>query len=207
MKHLTNAITCRLPARRLMFALIAGMCMIAIDTHVSAQGRWNIKLQPGINFPTGKFGSAGLNTGYGFEGTAGYRCLKHVSVYAGWGWNTFDASDNSGLEYEETGYTFGFQFIHPVFPSSRISLMAGAGAIYNHVETENSNGNSIHDTKHGFGWQAETGVSFGLSKHLYLIPSLRYRVLSRETDTDISYVKRIYDLNYFSGGLGLMWRF
>jgi hypothetical protein len=40
--------------------------------------------------------------------------------------------------------------------------MLKGGATYNHIETENSEGEIIDDSGHGFGWQAGTGLSLAI---------------------------------------------
>jgi hypothetical protein len=48
------------------------------------------------------------------------------------------------MDFEKTGYSYGLQFIHPITGSS-IGYMLNGGT-YNHIETENSNGNIVRDT-------------------------------------------------------------
>jgi hypothetical protein len=114
---------------------------------------------------------------------------------------SFAGSDAS---FEETGYTFGLQFIHPI-GESNISYLARAGGTYNHIEIENNDGDITIDSRHGLGWQAEAGLVIPLSEKFSLLPSLRYRSLSR--DIDIENVSTPVQLNYFSVGVGLSWSF
>jgi hypothetical protein len=145
-----------------------------------------------------------LKTGVGFDGTLGYRVAPHLLVNSGWGWNRFASKGDGSNDYEETGYTLGLRFDHPISPS-RISFVAGINAIYKHIEVENSSGNTIADTGHGWGWQADAGIGLPLGGRAKLIPSLRYSALSR--DLTLGSSTQSVDLNYLSAGLGLSWNF
>ena len=61
--------------------------------------------------------------------------MKHLHGFAGWSYNTFSIED-SNANLDETGYTFGLQFIHPLGTSAKLSYLLRAGAIYNHLEFE-----------------------------------------------------------------------
>lgn len=172
-----------------------------------AQNNWSLEFRPSINYATQNLGNAHLKTGYGFEGTIAYKFMPHLGAYAGWSWNKFDADNSflgSNVDFEETGYTLGLQFIHPI-AKSNINYLVRAGAVYNHIETENSNGKLINDTGHGWGWQAGAGIAVPLGKRLMLTPELRYRSLSRDIN-DNGKVTPV-DLNYISGGIGLRFSF
>lgn len=167
-----------------------------------AQDRWSFEVRPGVNFPTKKLGDANLNTGFGAEGTFAYRFMPHLSVYAGWSWNKFGSDqkiDGSALDFEETGYTYGLQYIHPL-GNSNISILARAGGLANHIEVEDG-GDVIADSGHGFGWQVEGGIVIPLAEKWRLMPSVRYRSLSR--DITIETTSTSVDLNYLSVGLGI----
>jgi len=167
-----------------------------------AQDRWSFELRPGVNFATKKLGDANLNTGFGAEGTFAYRFMPHLSVYAGWSWNKFGSDqkiDGTSLDFEETGYTYGLQYIHPI-GNSNINMLARAGGLANHIEAEND-GDVIADSGHGFGWQIEGGLAIPLSEKWQLLPSVRYRSLSR--DITIETTSTSVDLNYISVGLGI----
>ncbi len=172
-----------------------------------AQDRWSFEFRPSVNVPTKDLGDADLKTGFGFEGVFAYRFMPHLSVYAGWGWNRFGSDDSfagSNMDFEETGYTYGLQFIHPIGQTD-MSILARAGALSNHIEVENEDGDIIADSGHGydagFGWQVETGLSIPLSDSWNLMPSLRYRSLPR--DLTIDQITTSVDLNYLSVGVGL----
>jgi hypothetical protein len=172
------------------------------------QDRWNINIRPAVNFPTQKFVDATLNVGFGIEGTIAYWFVPNLSVYAGWGWNKFQA-DNSfagnNIDVVETGYRMGLQFRHPI-GTSKLQCLAGAGALYNHIEIENNDGDLVNEFKgHDFGWQAEGGIVIPLGESFSLTPSVRYQSL--ESDVTTGSIKTPTELNYISGGLSLSFMF
>jgi hypothetical protein len=178
------------------------LCAVGIfNGDLSAQHRLSVQFRPGVSFATTDLGDANLKTGGGFEFAAAYRFMPHVSLYAGWGWNRF-ASDASFAgpknDFEETGYVLGLQFIHPFYQKFPFDYFLKAGAISNHIEVENSDGEIFADSGHGFGFQVETGLSFSLSDSWRITPGIKYQSLSR----DLKISERIYrvDLNYLSVG-------
>jgi hypothetical protein len=181
------------------------VALLFLGNESSAQERWNAAFRTGVHFPTTKLGTTELKTGYGFDGTIGYRVMPHLFLNAGWGWNRFASENNGKHDYEETGYILGFQFVHPI-AQSKLSYVAGINAIYNHIEVENSNGDIISDTGHGWGWQADAGLGIQVGKRTKLIPSLRYRTLSRDLKIGNEGSAPV-NLNYVSMGVGLSWSF
>ena len=168
---------------------------------MEAQNKWSAEFRPGINFPSEDLADAKIETGFGFEFTVGYRFMKYLHAYLGWGYNTYSIED-SDTDFDETGYTFGFQFTHPIGTSQDLSYLLRAGAIYNHLELEDEDGDLIDDSGHGLGWQVEAGLDYVLGDSWSLRPSIRYRALSRNLEVmqgeNIS-----VDLNYLSFGLGV----
>ena len=150
---------------------------------------------------------ADLGIGFGLEGTIAYRFMPHLAAYAGWSYNNFAVDQSfagADASFEETGYTFGFQFIH-LIGESTLSYLVRIGGTYNHIEIENNDGDIIIDSGHGLGWQAEAGLVIPLSERFSLLPSVRYRSLNR--DIKIENVSTSVDLNYLSVGVGLSWSF
>jgi hypothetical protein len=168
-----------------------------------AQDKWSLEFRPGVDYATQDIADADLGIGFGAELSIAYRFTPHFAAYAGWSYNNF-AVDQSfagpDASFEETGYTFGLQFIHPIGESG-LSYLVRAGGIYNHIEIENNDGDIIIDSGHGLGWQAEAGLVIPLSEKFSLLPSLRYRLLNR--DIEIENVNTSVDLNYLSVGVGL----
>jgi len=186
-----------------MMAVIACAILLLSFQSAAAQKKWSFELKPGVNFPVKKLGNANLTTGFGFEGTLAYNFMPHLGAYAGWSWNKFAADKSfvgNDVEFEETGYCFGLQFIHPI-KKSNIRYMIKGGGTYNHIETENSAGKIIYDTGHGFGWQAGGGIAIPIGKRWLLVPEVRYRSLSREINTGDGTTP--IDLNYLSAGVGI----
>ena len=177
---------------------------IMASTTILAQEKWAVELRPNLNFPTEKIGETHLKTGFGVEFAINYKFMEHLGAYAGWGWNQFK-SDTSGNEsdtdFEETGYTFGLQFIHPLGTSEKLSYLARVGGIYNHVEIENTEGNISEDSGHGLGWELGIGVQYDFGNAWLLRPQIGYRSLTG--DFDIIGAKVDFDLNYVAFGVGL----
>ncbi|MFO7525896.1 MAG: outer membrane beta-barrel protein [Ignavibacteriaceae bacterium] len=172
-----------------------------------SQDKWNLEFRPGVDYATQDIADADLGIGFGAELTIAYCFMPHLAAYTGWSWNHFAADQSfagADASFEETGYSFGFQFIHPI-GESNLSYLVRLGGTYNHIEIENSDGDIIIDSGHGLGWQAETGLVIPLSEKFSLLPSLRYRSLNR--DIEINNVSTSVDLNYLSVGVGLSWSF
>jgi len=103
-------------------------------------------------------------------------------------------------DFEETGYTFGLQFIHPIAESTT-SYLVLIGGIYNHIEVENSAGDITADSGHGLGWELGAGLNFDLGSKWNLRPQVGYRALSR--DIEIGSISTDVDLNYITIGIGI----
>lgn len=181
--------------------IILSILFLALCTTLQAQNKWSAEFRPGINFPTEDLGESNIETGFGFEFTVSYRFMEHLHAYAGWGYNTFSIED-SDVDFDETGYTFGLQFIHPLGTSKDLSYLLRVGAIYNHLELENGDGDLIDDSGHGLGWQIEAGLDYVMGDNWSLRPSLRYRSLSRDLEVLENQTIGV-DLNYLSFGLGV----
>ena len=194
--------------KRSILTVVALLAFFALyQTETQAQNRWGAEFRSGVDFATKDIADADLGLGFGAEFTIAYRFLPHLAAYAGWSYNNFAVDQSfagADASFEETGYTFGLQFIHPIGKSD-ISFLVRAGGTYNHIEIENKEGKIIIDSGHGLGWQAEAGFMIHLSENFSLLPSVRYRSLSR--DIDINNVSTSVDLNYVSAGVGLSWSF
>lgn len=192
--------------KKLLLTAVA-LTMFMVFNQFHAQDKWGLELRPGVNYATKDISDADLGLGFGGELTIGYRFMPHLAAYAGWSYNNF-AVDQSfagkDASFEETGYTFGLQFIHPI-GETNISYLVRAGGTYNHIEIENNAGDIIIDSGHGLGWQAEAGLVIELSEKFSLLPSIRYRSLNREIT--INDVITNVSLNYLSVGVGVSWSF
>lgn len=181
-------------------------CFLLFTSITLAQESWSAELRPNLNFATKELGNADLNTGFGFEVALGYRFMEHLGAYAGWGWNQFSSEEltfagRGDTDFEETGYTFGLQFIHPVANSEMLSYLFRAGGIYNHIEVENEGGDITADSGHGLGWEIGAGLQVDLGSNWNLRPQVGYRSLSR--DIEIGNTSTDVDLNYISLGVGI----
>lgn len=186
-------------------ALICFLILVLASLNGSAQNRWRATLGAGANFPTRSLGRVDLKTGGGFDAAIAYRVMPHLFVGTGWGWNRFASDDPAeDTDFEETGYVFELRFIHPL-PHARWSYTASAGATYKHIEAENSEGTIVADTGHGWGWQADAGLSVPLGKKVHLEPTVRYRALARHLQQEAANVPA--HLNYLSATVGLSWKF
>jgi hypothetical protein len=181
--------------------------MMLVSYQTNGQDKLSVELRPGFNFATKDISDADLQIGFGFEGTIAYKIMPHLAAYTGWSWNHFGADKSfAGTDvcFEETGYSFGLKFIHPIGQYD-INYFISAGGTYNHIEIENKDGDIIIDSGHGFGWQTEAGLLIPLSEKFSLLPSVRYRSLSR--DVEIEKVNTSLQLDYISVGVGLSWSF
>lgn len=190
--------------KNLIFALVAALFLLAPESALG-QDRFGVELRIGPEFSTQDFGDATLGTGFGSEVVFSYRFMSHLGAYGGWGYGRASTDGNSfvgsDVDVEETGYTFGLQFIHPV-KASRYGYFVRTGGIYNHLEIENSDGDITADSGHGFGWQIGAGPVVTLGRKWRLMTGLRYRSLSR--DIEVGSVTTDVDRTYFSAGVGII---
>jgi hypothetical protein len=183
------------------------LTMFVLFNQSIAQDKWGLEFRPGVDYATEDISDADLGAGFGAELSIAYRFMPHLAAYAGWSYNNFAADQSfagTDASFEETGYTFGLQFIHPIGESG-LSYLVRAGGTYNHIEIENNDGDIIIDSGHGLGWQAEAGLVIPLSERFSLLPSVRYRSLNR--DIEIEVASTSVNLNYLSVGVGLSWSF
>lgn len=181
--------------------------ILMLTSNLVADNNFGIELRPGVNYAVQDIQDAELGVGVGAELTFFYNIKPYFSIYLGWSYNNF-AEDQSFIgpdgNFEETGYTFGFQYLKQI-SETILSLVIRAGGTYNHIEIENNKGEIVIDSGHGLGWQVETGLKINISEKFSLIPSIRYRALNRVIKID--QVDTPVDLNYLSLGLGFNWTF
>jgi opacity protein-like surface antigen len=187
-------------------ALIMLVVLAMSATAQESEKRFGFELNGGPSFPTNKFVD-GLKVGFGFEGTFHYRFMSHVGVYAGWGANwlsTETSLSNDNLDYEETGYVFGLSFNHPI-GVTKLAYYLRAGALYNHIEIENNDGEIISDSGHGIGYQLAGGIDINLGRNWSLTPGLKFNTLSR--DNEIEGVSKHINYQYISARIGIVKKF
>lgn len=187
--------------RRLL--LILGVSILFFPFQTKAQHNWSLNFRPAANFASNYLGDATLKNGFGAEATIGFQIFPQIAAYAGWGWNQF-STDNlyeySHVDVQENGYKAGLTFTQPL-GNSKINYLLGAGAIYKHLEIEDSEGTILNDSKYGLGFEAETGFVFLLGEKFNLSPTIRYQELNLEFKKTIS--APTVALNYVSAGIRL----
>jgi hypothetical protein len=173
-----------------------------------AQSRYGIELNGGAAFPTRDLGAAALESGFGSGFIGTLRVLPHLHLYVGWDYQRFVTDERIGTnEYDidDTGYTFGARFQHPL--RKKVDVWVRAGGLYNHIEMEDSDGDIISDTGHEFGWEAGAGLSVPITSRIAIMPGARYRTYSstltvghKDIDVDLSYVTAELRLAFKLGG-------
>lgn len=184
---------------------LACAVLLLISSMTFAQNKWSVEFRPNLDFPTKDIGDIEPKTGFGFEVAVSYNFMEHLGAYVGWGYNTFKTTSNMTAfdnDVDMTGYTFGFQFIHPIAEGSNLSYLIRAGGIYNHLEFEDSDGDIFEDTGHGLGYEFGLGIDYNFSETWHLRPQIGYRALSR--DIDFNAIKTDVDLNYVALGIGII---
>lgn len=180
------------------------LVVLSLSSFAQESGkRFGFELNGGASFATKKIEGTSLNPGFGFEGTLHYRFMPYLGVYGGWGWNRLSSDHSQGGEdlcFEETGYVLGLYYNHPI-GASAFSYYIRSGALYNHIETENENGEIIGDTGHGFGFQLAGGMSIDLGKNWSLTPGLKFSTLSRDIECEETHGK--LDYQYISVRIGI----
>lgn len=171
---------------------------VAGVTSTAAQQRTTLDLRGTVVSPITDFADADLSMGLGFGGTVAVRLQPHLHLYGGWDWIRFhsDASfAGTDVDFEETGYTLGLRFQHPVPWNERISCRLEAGALYKHIEIEDADGDLIDDSGHGLGFEAGAGLSMVFGEKWNVVPMVRLRshapsftIGSTTTDATMRYV-------------------
>jgi len=190
----------------LVFLTIFGLFVMGSFAQENEK-RFGFELSTGASVATSKLSGVKLNPGFGFEGILHYRFMPHLSVYGGWGWNRFGADESftgDDVCFEETGYVFGLEFKHPIGELPLAYYLRG-GALYNHIEVENSDGDIIMDSGHGLGWQLAGGIDVPLGKNWSLTPGIKFNSLNREVNDEG--VTLPLDQNYISVRVGILKKF
>jgi hypothetical protein len=162
--------------------LLGASALFAATPELSAQ-RFSVDLRAAAATPTSKLAGTDLNNGFGFGATVAYRVQPHVHLYAGWDWMHFRANQSfagSDMDFEETGYTFGLRFEHPFRAGASVAYRLEGGGTYKHNELENTAGDLVANSGHGFGYEAGAGLLVPISGQWSFVPTLRYRSLTRD---------------------------
>lgn len=188
------------------YAILGMITLLSIGAFAqNNEKKFGFELNTGASFPVKELGNTQLNPGFGFESVFHYRFMSHLGVYAGWGWNRLSAENSfAGNDacFEETGYVFGLQFMHPIADYPISYYFRGAG-LYNHIEIEHAD--IVHDTGHGFGYQIAGGINLNLGKDWSLNPGVKFNALSRSSDFEG--ISMDMDYQYISVRVGLIKQF
>jgi hypothetical protein len=164
---------------RAITALVAAAALVTVPGDLDAQ-RVATDLRTVVATETQRLAGADLSVGIGFGATIAYQLQPHLAAYGGWDWIHFQAEQSFAgvdMDFEETGYTAGLRFEHPVGSSDLMFRIEG-GATYKHVEIEDVAGAGIADSGHDFGFEAGGGIVFPLGETWRLTPTMRFRSLS-----------------------------
>ncbi len=173
----------------------------------AAQGPFGIQLRGNGAIATQDQDRETTQNGYGFGATVDYFFMPNVAAYAAWDLTHFSAHETLGAnrDLEETGYALGLRYEIPIRALSRTAGWVRAGAMYNHIELENDEGDVIADSGHELGWEAGAGLAFSLNNGWTVNPGVRYRSLTR--DLDIAGTTVPVELEYVAFEIGLARRF
>jgi len=193
---------------KIKLVLVSAIILLSLNTIAQNKNhRFAVELNGGISLATNKLVDTKLSPGGGFEAVLHYRVLKHIGIYGGWGWNKLPA-DNSfagnDVCFEETGYLLGLEYVHSI-AKSKISYMLRAGGLYNHIETENAEGEIINDTGHGLGYQLAGGFDIPIGTSWSIAPMIKYNSLKREGN--FGETVNTLDYNYISVRIGIIKKF
>lgn len=191
---------------RRILSLAATLPLCLLPGGALGQSRWSGEVTGDAAFATQKLAGAELRTGGGFGANVRFLVQPHLAAYAGWEWHmqqTDELLPGQMLDLNDNGYTLGLRFEHPLAGPTAGWLRAGA--LYNHIEVEEDDGSLIHDTDHGFGWEAGAGLTIPLGARLGVTPGVRFRSLSR--DITVGGRTRSSTLSYLTAGAGLAFTF
>lgn len=181
--------------------ILSVVAAIGAAAPAAAQSRWSAELSGDAAVATQRFAGTELETGYGFGANVRYRFQPHLALYGGWEWHRFHANTLPGamdFDVEETGYTFGLRFEHPL--AGTTSGWLRAGGLGNHVELEDLDGDRLADSGHGLGFEIGGGLAIPVTERATLTPGVRYRWLRR--DIDVGMERRSGTLAYVTFGAG-----
>lgn len=205
--RLVTGARCAVVGASLLLSSFAGLA------HAQTRdSRWSLEVSGDASLPARTLAGADLATGAGGGFNLRYRTQRHLSLYAGWEWHRFTSDDlasPTSTDAEETGYTFGMRFDHPL-RGERLDRRTAAywvrgGGTASHIELENPSGDIFSDTGHGMGWELGLGLAFPLGDRFTLAPGARYRSLAR--DLALGDRTRAATLAYVSVGIGVVMQF
>lgn len=183
---------------------------LLIGRPAESQDRWTLDVRGGPALSIRDVGEDELNTGFGFEGSVGYRLFQYIAAYGGWDWHRFSADQSfagPNTNFVESGFAYGVRFERPYSgeTASGLAYRLRIGGTYQQIEIEDQDGGTTVDSGYGVGWEGGFGITFPLSERWRLSPVGRYRSFTRNV-TIGSTVTEV-DLQYLSLDLGITWSF
>lgn len=170
---------------RIVVIVTAALSLLAMPNAASAQERVSLDVRGVLASATGDLADADVGLGFGFGATLALRMQQHLHLYGGWDWLHFGADEafaGADADFEETGYTFGLRFDHPLRAGGRTGYRLEAGGTYKHVEVENGDGDLIADSDHKLGFEVGAGLVTPLGDVWRVTTLGRFRSLSPEFD-------------------------
>jgi hypothetical protein len=164
---------------RIVVLATAALSLLAMPYDASGQERVALDVRGVLASATGDLADADVGTGFGFGATVALRVQQHLHLYGGWDWVHFGADD---ADFEETGYTFGLRFEHPLRAGGRTGYRLEGGGTYKHVEVEDGDGDLIADSDHKLGFELGAGLVTPLGDVWRVTTMGRFRSLSPEFD-------------------------
>lgn len=183
--------------------LWVGIFLVFCFLNMKAQDKWTFEFRPNLDFPTTKIENEKIKTGFGFDATISYSFIKELGIYAGWGWNSYRAEnilEIGDIDLDETGYTFGLQFIQPILESS-LSYFVRLGGIFAHLEIENDAGEISASSDHKLGFEISGGLQLSHQSNFSLRPQIGYRSLAADFSQEDAIQQA--DLDNFFFGIGI----
>jgi hypothetical protein len=193
---------------RTRVALMACVGAALMAEAAAAQQRVTVDVRADVAMPVEKFAGAELGTGVGFGGTLAVRIQRHLHVYGGWDWLHFNPEASFAgvdMDFEETGYTFGLRFDHPIRGQTGLTLRIDAGGTYKHLEIEGNDGEGLLDSEHKPGFELGIGFTIPIGGSWRVASGARFRSLKPEFDIDQGTTKAT--LRYVGFELGVTKRF
>jgi len=161
----------------------AALLTLLQSTSVDAQERWGIELRGSGGISTQDVDREAYETGFGLGGTVQYRFLSSVAAYGGYHYTQFNVMETIAgpdMHLEETGYVAGLRFERPLREGSGTSGWLRTGLTYDNLEIEDSAGDIVEESGHGFGWEFGAGLLVPVIAGWNVTPGIRYRSTSRD---------------------------
>lgn len=163
---------------------VLALCTAAAPDRLPAQERWGVEFRATGGVAAQEAGPDANEPVFGFGAAVEVRVMPHLALYGGWDWShtrALEAVAGPDVDLEETGYSLGARFEHPLGGGSTRGWLR-AGALYDHFEVEDADGDLIDDSGHGLGWELGAGVALGVADRWSLLPGVRFRSLGRTVD-------------------------